>query len=1256
MSLGNIVNSSIIIEIFKSAFYAGERCGENFDFFLQGSFLFFACFIGRGDGIKTSLFCVNGEMRGVYLRLRKIELNGFKSFADRTSLVFDAEIIAVVGPNGCGKSNIIDAFRWVMGEQSAKSMRGDKMHDVIFSGASKRKAANYAQVQLTFANADTALPIDYNEVSVSRRIYRSGESEYCINRNPVRLRDIQELFLGTGIGKGAFSVFEQGKIDQIILDAPEQRRYVFEEAAGILRFKRRKKEALQKLEQTQSNIERVRDIHGEVKRQSEALSKQAREASEYRKNKERLAVLDKYILFSRWKALKRKNEEYRSMLSDILQDKSKDDAAFSEWEVQREKIKKNLFGEEGKYQESKGRISRINREEEVDAAEERLIEERRIESDEREKKLALEQKVLKGRCLEREKILASFREKREFFQEKVRKEALHLGDYEKKAAFAEEKILKLREAQKTEQDRLFQLMERANRCSNRLEDNKVRLESTQEKIQSFSEKKKGLKFNSCLIEEKIRKNKLSVEQFSRRIDEWKSGLLEIEKEFKDISSRIRIKGEEQEEISKVISESKARHRVLTRLQEDREGFSSDTQKLLKESSRKKSELFGLLQALYELITPKEGGERSVAVVMRHYAQTLAVKTSEDRKKVLDFAKKKGLKDFSLFCMEDLREKGKPFKSAKGVRCFLDKVEKNRLTDHFFGRVSCLEGVDDFLSEKEKFLDLEVLFEDHMFMDHLSVISSFSLGEGSAFLREAEIKALSLELGERESLFERRGKDLSSLNLKKKSLEDSRFALDQKIRKEEMKLLEANLFLQGAMSDRDKIKEEMQEMEDQEVKEKLHFEKYVSTVKIAEGDLFSAKQEVEKCRFFSEEKDKSIGEEQKILEKLRMKYREREESFKDLREESSRISSSLNACQVQLQEWESRQKDLEKELLLAREAKDSLKKRGEEYRKKRRKREGELSEEKKFCEGIKKSLEMEKRRFESFEKKIHKYQEKARRLEGKKSDIDVKRARNLAGIESLEENILERYRMNMERVANMDMEWGRSLEEVEKELDVLRRKIERAGDVNMKSIEEYEQCKSRHEFLDRQLEDIGEAQKELLNIIAKLDRESRKAMKETLENVRINFKKNFEILFAGGEADLQLTESQDILNAGIEIIAKPPGKQMRSISLLSGGEKCMTAMALLFAIFEVKPAPFCLLDEIDAPLDDLNISRFVNVLKRFIDNTQFVIVTHNKRTMSEADVLFGVSMEEKGVSKLIALEFSKGEEASYRKESVKLTVD
>lgn len=1164
------------------------------------------------------------------MRLKRLEILGFKSFADKTRLQFDAGITAIVGPNGCGKSNIADAFRWVLGEQSAKSMRGTKMPDVIFAGTATRKPLNFAEVTITLTDIAGELPIEYDEVAVTRRLHRSGESDYFINRHPVRLKDVQNLFLDSGMGKDAYSIFEQGKIDQVINFTPLERRYIFEEAAGILRFLQRKKEALRKLEQTDANICRVKDIHLEVEKQIIVLEQQAEKARIYKENKVQLEELEKKLIVVKWDQLRKRLQEtslkgesqqhqtagLRQQLEASRQElkEAKERVAAGEkvLKLKSEEVFKTRSEKEIK---SKERLSHQERLKEILSKEKKweqeLVAMGAKETARQEEKKALElQKVkLEKEVEEREKEASKHREK------------IHEG---------ESLLQQMREKQHSRQQEMMQALQKQNQSESLLKQNNIRLENVQDKL-SFLEKRKAslaamqLEFKQAMEE----KQKLA-EETSKAVDAQREAFNALETTLQNLAEEVHKNQGDMDIMQQELADGKARQKVLLRLKNEREGFSSGSKELLQESENPQSSLYQKIKGIYEFLVPEKGYEEAVAAAMHPYAQTLVVQGIEDFQTVLAFADQRNLKDYSLFCLEKAL---KPTAGKTEKISLASHVSKNSISAHFLAAMEVGKEIP-----LKSLVGKEYCTLDGLLMDIRQVFFNTAKSENNIFVREAELKALDNRLDDLENARKQLESILKTLQQKKNEIQNQRIELDKSIRRSEMKLVEINFGLQRMKSDQEKAVIETAQMAE-ELK-KLTAE--IETLKKTQAEWQEHHQlNTQTVKKIQESLNELNG---KLQQKIDLQKQQKHEQF--LKESSrQKAAEDFERCKhalhvIEVKEQESRQhiKRLEEEIQNCRLLHSQISMKSSEFEKILQEVESCLAHVQAACTEHEQEVAASKTLMEHIEKKIEEKQQRLNKSENDSQQLSFQTSNLQTSIQSLQAEMRERHQTSIEEVLK-ETALDKGVDVMERQIRSLRQELANAGDINMTSIEECEKNRSRYHFLNLQMDDLNVSKQELVQIIAQLDGESRKIFKQTFEAISTNFKKNFNILFNGGEADLQFTETNDVLEAGIEIIAKPPGKQMRSINLLSGGEKCLTALALLFAIFEVKPAPFCILDEIDAPLDDTNVERFANIVTQYIDRCQFIIITHNKRTMTIADILFGVSMEEKGVSKLLSMEFS-----------------
>ena len=1164
------------------------------------------------------------------MRLKKIEICGFKSFADRVTVKFDKGVTSIVGPNGCGKSNIADALRWVMGEQSAKSVRGDRMYDVIFAGSDKRKPLAFAEVILVLTEINGALPIDFEEVEIKRRLTRSGESEYSLNGHKVRLKDIQNLLWDTG---SAFAQIGQGQVDRMVTLKPSERRYFFDEAAGISRFRQRRKEAKSKLDRTEENVKRLGDIHREVDKQKKVLEKQSHEARVFKDQKQRLEFLDKAVILEKWRRLQEGKENL----------KVKQQALLSKEEEYKELLLEKSKGKEGtlldlkkvqaRLAEHQETFYRLKGERDVLQMELQTAKDRTKEMGEQKGVLESELKAL---IRQKEKEARENKEKATSLEKVKKKLEAASENYqltkETLGTFKED-LDRLQETQKQTQKEYLQAVQEESRYQSQLKEWQVKIEATQSQVVSLKKKEEELKSKelSLLEDEKMRRDKVNT--FSRQIEAQKILQAKLQVSVEDLTKSLDTLEKEQRNHHKLLTQKQARFQTLESLKKELEGFSKGTKLLLKESVKPESPLYGKIKGFYELFSPKKGAEKALAVALYRYLQTLVVETKEHEKLLWGEAKRLGIKDCSILCLEDVMGH-----KASEEKSLLSKVEDSTLAQHFLHDVyygDCFSSLQVG----------ECIDENGYFRDHRGVVFYSSKGEHNVFQRESELKELKKEI----TKLQLEQEDLEKEFVAKKSLrreqQEEKALVDKELRKLEMSHVEANFTLQTLIKQREGFIEDRERLDsEQEALSKYSEDLQLKTIEL-QKTYTGTKGTIQNY-------EKQSGSLEKQLERKLEKFRvdqvaleAKEQTFRHLKEEYQAIEHSINIFVVKEQENLRQQEKIRTSLATRQESNVEIKEKitlSKEKLDELRLKVQEVSALQRQEESFEKKL---KQALGHSEKDITGVMEKRSALEKELHAIDIQFAEGKTSREAILHDLDERYQLSFEELLSQAPALDKKLEEAEKELKQLRQKVEKSTNINLAAIDEYEEVKLRFDELDLQMKDLQGAKSELENIIKDLDEKSRTVFKETFDKVRDCFKRNFSILFSGGEADLKLVDSSDVLEAGVDISAKPPGKQMRSITLLSGGEKCMTAIALLFALFEAKAAPFCMLDEIDAPLDDSNVSRFVNLVREFTERTQFIIITHNKTTMAAADRLYGISMQEKGVSRLLTMSFNKDEKKS-----------
>jgi chromosome segregation protein len=1171
------------------------------------------------------------------VRLKKLTILGFKSFADKTVLNFDRGITCIVGPNGCGKSNIADAFRWVLGEQSAKSMRGAKMPDIIFAGTTQRKPLNFAEVSLTLTEVQGTLPIDYEEITVTRRLHRNGDSEYLLNGNIVRLKDLQTLFLGSGVGRNAFSIFEQGKLDQVISYTPLERRFIFEEAAGILLFLQRKKEALKRLEQADINLSRVKDIHHEIKQQIHTLESQANKAKIFKDQKLQLEQLEKASYVLRWqgmekkqKDLQRKQEELQKLLEECQKKGILNQTECHRVKQQRQECEKALRVQNEKLHTLRGK-------QEIKTRDCQTLHQRLREDQQREKKLKYELEDLVLARQTRQRMMGDMIHKKEQLEADWGEAEAKWINQQDRVKSQEKEVTRLRQELTIKQQIHLKSLQRNSQLQSELKQVEVRLENLRERQKQLESREQQLKMDLQQLSQSVQEKKQHLLQLSRLVDTHKDRLEQYEDELKSKAHEGESKQKEMDAIRRKLMEIKARQKVLVRMREEHEGFSSGSKRLLQETQNPQSPLYQTLRPLYEFFNPETEISEALAIVLRVYTQTLVVESEKDFKHVIAFADGAELQDYSLFCLE-WHHHFKPLLPIPKTS-LLNKVSSNPVAQYFLESVVLAYSYDEVAASRINGQCIETWMIQGTFLDHRGVLFKVKPNENQVFIREIELKNIEDELVDKEEQLAKLEQALQHIEHCHSHLTMERSELDKILRRDEMKLVEVNFNLQRALSDQEKNSADQDRCTKDLIELKSHIEQLGHSCQSLEQQFSQSKYELVQLQQEKDVLQHELGKQESALRIQVQDQKDKGLHFQQLADSRQQMHHQYNLLEVKEHDHDKNVHRIEAELCELEERNVQTIQAEKEGLNQLALLETELQEATHHYVELEKQGDFLIHQSERVDHQLVRQQDELKRHEHESSQLNIQLAQQCAVSQAVVEELSERYQLSIENALQISLPLHRSLEQTERQIRGLRQFIQDAGNVNLTAIEDLEKHQARYKFLKQQIDDLQLSKEELLGVVRQLDGESYKLFQETFEAIRVNFKKNFQILFNGGDADLQFTDSQDMLEAGIEISAKPPGKQMRSISLLSGGEKCLTAVALLFAIFEVKPAPFCILDEIDAPLDDTNVERFVNVVKHFVDRCQFLIITHNKRTMAIGDVLFGVSMEEKGVSKLLALEFA-----------------
>lgn len=1168
------------------------------------------------------------------MQIKRIEIVGFKSFVDRVTLDLSEGISAVVGPNGCGKSNIVDAIRWVMGEQSAKNLRGTAMEDIIFGGSESRKPLGMAEVSMIFSNEKGLGPPgirDYPEIMITRRLYRNGDSDYLLNKTPCRLLDITELFMDTGVGARAYSIIEQGKIGTILNAKPEERRFLIEEAAGISKFKSRKKAAMRKIEATQQNLLRIRDVVSEVRRQLNALNRQARKAERYREYREEYKGIE--VRF----AIQRLHELQSQIDSEANSSREQD--------RQREELEVHLAQQELQLEE--GRLLQAADEKELQKGQERVFHlagelqkvETRIEFSEKEQTGLERQKA--QLAAEAEELGRRLTETAREEQDLLDAESALVCDREEASRKLAEDEMALEEMVDVEQSSLS-LLEKSRQDLFAVAGAVSRMDSRGEEIQ-----------RRCAdLEDRIRRNRQESIQAREKHAECQLQLAEQEDILAKSRTRHRTLSQDteilQEEIrllrrqlennenllleqQETLSRRRSRLESLQALERNLEGYGGGVRMLLEETSWRECSL-GMLADLLEVPACHE---LAVEMVLGDRLQTLLVNSSGDAWDGLDLLRSKGGR--SAFLVPSANSETLP--SIPGGQPLVDLVSFQPGSEAQVAAM--LKGIF-LVADLKPYVEngipfgVTVVTPDGESFSHSGVLQGGDAelnGEG-LLQKRREIKELSLETRELDEAVVEMRRQRQQLKQAFGEAEETLHSIKGSLHAEELRLADGE-------KDLTRIHENAHRLLDRV--DILNFEE--EQLQEEQGALHREADEVTRNRAGQAA---ILQEQEQVVARLQAEVEQQRKAMEEIREQVTVSKVALagikereDGSRNNLQRLRRFQKESRERLL-------RLNERQEEFEEKKKQLEESIERGRTEMEILYHRREEEKTRFEGLKEQ---FDEKFRLIESMEEQLKILR-RDLSVVrealssrqvklrelemerDHLRQSLMERYRIDLLEVQADEEPFD--AQAAERRLAELRDQLDAMGEVNLTAIEEYRQLDERWQFLTIQEKDLLVSLEGLQSAISKINRTTRKRFRETFEEVNARFQEVFPRLFLGGKAELALTDEQDLLETGIEIVVQPPGKKLQNVMLLSGGEKALTAVALIFAIFLIKPSPFCLLDEVDAPLDDANINRFNEMVREMSAKSQFIIVTHNKRTMGIADTLYGVTMEEPGVSKLVSV--------------------
>jgi chromosome segregation protein len=1178
------------------------------------------------------------------MRIKRLDICGFKSFPDKTTLVFDKPIVGVVGPNGCGKSNIVDAVRWVMGEQSIKSLRGRNREDVIFAGTEGRGSMGMAEVTLTFDNSDRRAPIeyaDYNEISITRKLYRNGDSDYVVNNTPARLRDITDIFLGTGAGNKAYSIIEQGHISLIVGAKAEERRLMIEEAAGITKYHSRKREAERKMDHTRQNLLRVTDVVSELRKQLNSLSRQAKKAERYKELKGRIKDLE--LTFA--------SMEYNRLLNEI-------NAAVDRIN----ELTELKEGRELKYLATEGEVNARNlnmaeREHELSERQERLykldqaiqLDERNLEIYEDEtRRITGQEGELSEEFRQLEVALAQGRETLKALETEQGGLLALVQGKETELAQADEANRAALEAfnrQQMDVERnkraIYEAMSEVDRADNKLEmlkhriaDNQQRRSGNRQEFDTQARRDEELTAERQVYIDQLGGLKQLAAELDTQRGEQSKKLAREREIYLDLEERLVAERDR-------LTAMRSRLDSLAELDKSLEGFSEGAKAALEDASGR-FDSGEVVDALARLVDVNPAYEAAVAGILGDRLQWLLVAEPET-----------GIKGISL--LRETKAGSAGFVPMSGPEpMFSDELPE--------GATPLLEYVKPKREAREVF---DRLLYDTLMVESLDIATRLWTETGGRFAfvtpsGDYVDRSGAVCGGSGESLSQtllKRRRDMQELaeNSHKQEAEceqltqqrDARIAaireLEQEVEstrqqehKQEIKILEQEKDLHHLASQIDQTKRRIDALQ----RELQAYENERDRLE-AEREQLSAERlaAIDK----RQQAELALSEAQQALEGLAAR---RDAAMADLtqkrvavaeaRQRREHLDSELRSARARVDDLTQRQERLSFEEKRGQERLEEIKRLSAHTRIQVNQRITDREKQQQSLSNDKDAFNREQEEVRGLNEAIKALRHEMESIKGELSERQLQRQEMSLQARHQEERMYEKYGITL---ATEFMEYLPEEEpgEAERnEIDELRDKIERMGEVNLTAIAEHDRVSERYQFLMDQQDDLTRSLEMLESAIRKINRTTRKRFKETFEAVNAKFSELFPQLFGGGEAYLEFTDPNDLLNTGVEIIARPPGKNLQSVGLLSGGEKAMTALSLIFAIFLYRPTPFCLLDEVDAPLDDVNITRFNNALKKISKVSQFILITHNKKTMEITNTLYGVTMEEAGISKIVSV--------------------
>ena len=1177
--------------------------------------------------------------------LKRLEMYGFKSFADKTVLDFMPGLTTVIGPNGSGKSNISDCIRWVLGEQSLKSLRGAKSEDIIFAGTQNRKPLGYAEASLVLDNSDSKLPIEFNEVIVTRRIYRTGESGYFINKTPCRLKDVLELFMDTGIGRDGYSIIGQGKIDEILSNKSEDRRRIFEEAAGIVKYRVRKVESEKKLEQTKLNLLRINDIISEIENNIGPLKNQSEKAKKYLSLRDELKNIEVGLFLYNIEDFKTQTEEITANIDLLETQKIKEDEVLNNLQVEKEELKvviDNLIEEIERIQNLgfEGNQKKEQFNSEIGIAQERISNNK--ENYERYA-VEIEELETRNKELEEEKTLKQEKKKnlytnKEKFENELKEKETELEKYSKTLSDKEIEIEAKKKIVQDNTDNRYEIIAEINTEKANFDNFIKRENQLKSEIQETISELDLSRANKEELSRDFYSLETSKNAITKEIDGMKEEREKSQEKIRDFDVRINSYQSEYR-----IKE--ARYKFLVETEKEKEGYTKSVKSLLEAVEKKVTVSKGVHGILANLISVDSKYETAIEMTLGPTIQNIVTDSEDEATKLVNYLRDNKLGRASFLPISSVKGQKVTGINTKGIDGVIgvasDLVSADKKYEgivlNLLGRTVIVEEIEEAVKlAKQNSYKFKIVTLKGDVINPSGAISGGSVAAKTVSIlgRGKEIKALEKELVEINKKIAKAEKEkqdyedsiaeiLSKFEIKQKEAQELEIVYateKQKIDNFELEILKLDAKLAKLREDKDSIGKEKE------------------TNKQRQEDLTKQVESIDK-------ENEELG---KIIEEFTNLNKDNQKYIDDLNFDITNLKisvSSFDESEVSINEMVERiELDIQNNLASIANKKEirekilvdnsELETKIEEIKVKIEELEKEILGSTDKVEKLKQDRVHKNEKLSNLEKELEEQNEKIEILKNQVSKLDLKKSKIELELNQVINKMWEEYELTPNNTG--DIKKSEKPQEVQKQVNSIRSQIRDLGSVNVDAINEYKELKERYDFMSEQRLDLEDSSNKLKKVISEMTDTMKKQFAEQFKIINKNFGEVFAELFGGGKAELILADEENILECGIEIEVQPPGKKLQNMMLLSGGERAFTAIALLFAILKINPAPFCVLDEIEAALDDVNVYRFAEYLKKFSNDSQFLVITHRKGTMEAADTVYGITMEEKGISKLLSM--------------------